>query len=197
MTSLRLALVAAFFGLFGGVAVAQSTGAEDLVRKMAVEVTAAVRKDPDIATSPAKASALIEQRLLPRFDFQRITQVAMGRNWAKATPAEQHQIVSEFTHLLVRTYSNAIGTLKELEVQVKDSRSNGPSDVTVRTLMVGRAKPVSIDYTLTSAGGGWKVYDVTVENISLVSAYRDEFTGLVSSSGVSGLIAALQKKNTK
>ena len=176
---------------------AQNAGAEEQVRRMAAEVTAQVRKNPDIVNSKAQLSALVEQKLMPRFDFNRITQLAMGRNWPKASGAEQNQVVSEFSKLLVRTYSNAIANLRDLDVQVRDSRSNGPSDVTVRTQMVGRAKPVAIDYSLSSGGGGWRVYDVSVEGVSLVTAYRDEFSGIVSSSGVPGLVASLKQKNAK
>ena len=97
----------------------------------------------------------------------------------------------------MRTYSNALASLKDLDVQIRDSRSNSSSDVTVRTQMIGRAKPVAIDYTLTNASGVWRIYDVTVEGVSLVTAYRDEFNGVVSSSGVPGLIAVLKQKNAK
>ena len=99
--------------------------------------------------------------------------------------------------MLVRTYSNALANLKDLDVQVRDSRNNGAADVTVRTQMIGRAKPVAIDYSLSSASGSWRVYDVSVEGVSLVTAYRDEFNGIVSSSGVPGLIAVLKQKNGK
>jgi phospholipid transport system substrate-binding protein len=176
---------------------AQNAGAEEQVRRMAAEVTAQVRKNPDIVNSKAQLSALVEQKLMPRFDFNRITQLAMGRNWPKASGAEQNQVVSEFSKLLVRTYSNALASLRDLDVQVRDSRSNSGSDVTVRTQMIGRAKPVAIDYTLTNASGAWRVYDVTVEGVSLVTAYRDEFNGVFSSSGVPGLIAVLKQKNAK
>ena len=164
---------------------------------MAAEVTAQVRKNPEIVNSQAQLSALVEQKLMPRFDFNRITQLAMGRNWPKASGAEQNQVVQEFSKLLVRTYSNAIANLRDLDVQVRDSRSNGASDVTVRTQMVGRGKPVAIDYSRSSGGGGWRVYDVSVEGVSLVTAYRDEFNGIVGSSGVPGLIASLKQKNGK
>jgi len=196
MTLLRSAVFALIsFCLIALPAHAQQ-GAEEMVRRMAAEVTAEVRKNPALADSQTQLAALVERRLMPHFDFERITQLAMGRNWAKATPAEQRQVVAEFSKLLVRTYSNALASLKDLDVQVRDSRKNG-NDVTVRTQMVGRAKPVAIDYSLTSGGSGWRVYDVTVEGLSLVTTYRDDFNGLVSSSGVPGLIAALKQKNGK
>ncbi len=176
---------------------AQNAAAEDLVRRMAAEVTMQVRKNPEVVNSPSQLAALVDQRLMPRFDFNRITQMAMGRNWPRASGGEQGQVTAEFSKLLVRTYSNALAGLKDLDVQVRDSRSNSAADVTVRTQMIGRAKPVAIDYTLSNATGGWRVYDVTVEGVSLITAYRDEFNGIVGSSGVPGLIAVLKQKNAK
>jgi phospholipid transport system substrate-binding protein len=155
-------LRSAIFAIFSLLAIAlpahAQSSAEDLVRRMAIDVTAEVRKNP--------------------------------------TSTEQRQIVSEFSKLLVRTYSNALASLKDLDVQVRDSRKNG-NEVTVRTQMIGRAKPVAIDYSLESSGGGWRVYDVTVEGLSLVTTYRDDFNGMISSSGVPGLIASLKQKNNK
>ena len=169
---------------------------EQLVRKLAVEVTESVRKMPAGAGDAVRYNEIVTRSLVPRFDFERITQIAMGRNWARADAGQKRRIVDEFSRLLVRTYSNALSTLNDSTVEVKSTRANGSdSDVTVRTQMVGGRTPVAIDYNLHSAGGGWKVYDVTVEGVSLVSAYRDEFTQLVSNGGVDGLIASLQRKN--
>ena len=172
---------------------------EDMIKTMAANVTTQVRAVPANSNGVTpQVQAIIEHDIMPRFDFNRITQIAMGRNWAKASPAEQKEIVIQFTHLLVRTYSNAINNLRDMDVVVKGSRSNGSdSDVTVRTQMVGRNQPTAIDYFLSNASGGWKVYDVQVEGVSLVSAYRDEFTSLVSNSGIAGVIDALKKKNTR
>ena len=172
---------------------------EDMIKTMAANVTAQVRAAPagSNGVSP-QVQSIIEHDIMPRFDFNRITQIAMGRNWAKASAAEQKEIVTQFTHLLLRTYSNAINNLRDMDVVVKGSRSNGSdSDVTVRTQMVGRNQPTAIDYYLSNASGGWKVYDVQVEGVSLVSAYRDEFTSIVSNNGVAGVIDALKKKNSK
>ncbi len=174
------------------------TGAPDeLVRTLAAQMTQAVRTDPDLQNPGSlKISDFVQKNVVPHFDFDRITQIAMGRNWAKASPTEQKQIVLEFGKLLTRTYSNAIASLKDLDVEVKSTRVTTPnSDVVVKTQMIGRPQPVAIDYGLINSPGGWKVYDVTVEGISLVAAYRDEFNGLVSSSGVQGVIDALKKKN--
>jgi phospholipid transport system substrate-binding protein len=176
---------------------AETVQPDDLVRRLASEVTNAVRSDPELQNpNSPKIADIVGRLIVPRFDFLRITQFAMGRNWAKATPQEQKEIVEQFSRLLTRTYSNAIASLKELDIEVKGTKANSnANDVTVKTQMIGRPQPVAIDYSLINSAGGWKVYDVTVEGISLIAAYRDEFGSLVSSSGVSGLIDVLKKKN--
>jgi phospholipid transport system substrate-binding protein len=194
-----LALVLGLIAFTATLSPVRASVPEDMIKTMAANVTTQVRAVPANTNGVTpQVQAIIEHDIMPRFDFNRITQIAMGRNWAKASPAEQKEIVTQFTHLLVRTYSNAINNLRDMDVVVKGSRSNGSdSDVTVRTQMVGRNQPTAIDYFLSSASGGWKVYDVQVEGVSLVSAYRDEFTSLVSNSGIAGVIDALKKKNSK
>lgn len=195
------ALALALLGLAFLVAVpgvrADTVQPDELVRRLASEVTNAVRNDPELQNpNSPKIADIVGRLIVPRFDFLRITQFAMGRNWAKATPQEQKDVVEQFSRLLTRTYSNAIASLKELDVEVKSTKANSnANDVTVKTQMIGRPQPVAIDYSLINSAAGWKVYDVTVEGISLIAAYRDEFGSLVSSSGVSGLIDVLKKKN--
>ena len=195
----RFSALAAFVMIAFGLVVspARADAPEELVRKLATDVTAAVRSDPAFQDPESKKmSELVQRQVAPRFDFDKITQQAMGKNWSKASGDEKRQIVQQFSRLLIRTYSKAIANLKDLNVEVKSTKVNtAGSDVTVRTLMVGRAQPVGIDYSLSNGSGAWRVYDVEVEGVSLIAAYRDEFNGLVSSAGVSGLIAALQQKN--
>ena len=194
-----LALVLGLIAFTATLSPVRASVPEDMIKTMAANVTTQVRAVPANTNGVTpQVQAIIEHDIMPRFDFNRITQIAMGRNWAMASPAEQKEIVTQFTHLLVRTYSNAINNLRDMDVVVKGSRSNGSdSDVTVRTQMVGRNQPTAIDYFLSNASGGWKVYDVQVEGVSLVSAYRDEFTSLVSNSGIAGVIDDLKKKNNK
>lgn len=192
------ALVAAFVIAIGFLAPsARADAPEELVRKLATDVTAAVRSDPELQNPQStKMSDLVQRQVAPRFDFEKITQQAMGKNWSKASGDEKRQIIQQFSRLLIRTYSKAIANLKDLNVEVRTTKVNtAGSDVTVRTQMVGRAQPVAIDYSLSSGSGSWRVYDVEVEGVSLIAAYRDEFNALVSAGGVPGLIAALQKKN--
>lgn len=197
MTRLSV-LAATLFVSLGVLTVsARADAPEELVRKLASDVTAAVRADPELQNPQStKMSDLVQRQVAPKFDFEKITQQAMGKNWVKASGEEKHQIVQQFSRLLIRTYSKAIANLKDLDVEVKSTKVNSAgSDVTVRTQMVGRGQPVGIDYSLSTGTGSWRVYDVEVEGVSLIAAYRDEFNGLVSSAGVSGLIAALQQKN--
>jgi phospholipid transport system substrate-binding protein len=192
------ALAAAFLVTFSFFTLpARADAPEELVRKLASDVTSAVRSDPDLQNPQStKMSELVQRQVAPRFDFEKITQQAMGKNWAKASGDEKRQIVQQFSRLLIRTYSKAIANLKDLNVEVKTTKVNtAGSDVTVRTQMVGRSQPVGIDYSLSNGSGSWRVYDVEVEGVSLIAAYRDEFNGLVSAAGVPGLIAALQQKN--
>jgi phospholipid transport system substrate-binding protein len=195
--SLAVAFLGIAFLVMAPVARAETVQPDELVRRLASEVTNAVRNDPELQNpNSPKIADIVGRLIVPRFDFLRITQFAMGRNWAKATPQEQKEIVEQFSRLLTRTYSNAIASLKELDIEVKGTKANSnANDVTVKTQMIGRPQPVAIDYSLINSAGGWKVYDVTVEGISLIAAYRDEFGSLVSSSGVSGLIDVLKKKN--
>jgi len=192
-----MAFFAFAFLVMAPLARAETVQPDDLVRRLASEVTNAVRNDPELQNpNSPKIADIVGRLIVPRFDFLRITQFAMGRNWAKATPQEQKEIVEQFSRLLTRTYSNAIASLKELDIEVKGTKANSnANDVTVKTQMIGRPQPVAIDYSLINSAAGWKVYDVTVEGISLIAAYRDEFGSLVSSSGVSGLIDVLKKKN--
>jgi phospholipid transport system substrate-binding protein len=197
LRSLAVAFMGLAFLAMAPIVRAETVHPDDLVRRLASEVTNAVRSDPELQNpNSPKIADIVGRLIVPRFDFLRITQFAMGRNWAKATPQEQKEIVEQFSRLLTRTYSNAIASLKELDIEVKGTKSNSnANDVTVKTQMIGRPQPVAIDYSLINSAGGWKVYDVTVEGISLIAAYRDEFGSLVSSSGVSGLIDVLKKKN--
>lgn len=188
-----------FLCLALGPAQAQTREPEELVKKIATDMTMIVRNDPALQTGNApQLSAVAEQNLGPYFDFERITRVAAGRNWNKASAEEKKELIAQFSKLLIRTYASAIANLKDLDVRVKGSRVNTPDqDVTVKTEMVGRPQPVAIDYSLGKVGKDWKFYDVTVEGVSLISAYRDEFTTIIGTSGVAGLIEQLKAKNAK
>ncbi|GAB4170655.1 MAG: ABC transporter substrate-binding protein [Rhodocyclaceae bacterium] len=177
---------------------APETAPDVLVRKVTDEVLTIVRQDPELkAGSHRRAIQLVETKILPHFDFTAMTALALGRDWRKATPAQQSQLTAEFRTLLVRTYSNALTAYKDQKVEFKPFRMNpGDTDVVVRSQVIQPgAKPVTIDYNLEKKPEGWKVYDVVVGGVSLVTNYRSNFAQEVRSGGIEGLIRTLQAKN--
>lgn len=172
---------------------------DELVKKTAEEVLAIVRADQELrAGSPKKVLALVEEKVLPHFDFARMTRLAMGRHWREATPEQQQQIVREFRELLVRTYTAAFTSYRNQTVAYKPFKMEpAANDVTVRTEIVnpdGRP-PIPVDYSMYKTSNGWKVYDVTIENVSLVATYRGTFTEEIRRGGIDGLIKSLREKN--
>ena len=171
---------------------------EALVRKITDDVLAAVKQDRDLAAGDReKALALAEQKVLPHVDFREATRLAVGRSWNSATPAQQERLVKEFRAMLVRIYSNAIEVYRGQTMRVFPVRMEpGATDVTVRNqyLRPGRP-PVPVEYALRKTSEGWKIYDITVENVSLVLTYRAEFDRVMRESGVEGLIKRMTEKN--
>jgi phospholipid transport system substrate-binding protein len=169
-----------------------------LVKRIAEETLATIRADKELqAGNPAKVKSLIESKLVPHFDTARMTALAMGRNWRSASAEQQKELTEQFKTLLIRTYSNALTNYRDNTMSYKPLRANaGDSEVVVRTDVTrpGQA-PVPIDYSMEKTPEGWKAYDVVVAGVSLVTNYRDEFNDTVRSSGVDGLIKALQAKN--
>lgn len=194
-----LSLMAMFVGLF----VAGAVGAEEvppdaLVRTVTEEVLDIVRKDKEIqAGSTRKAVELAEEKVLPHFDFVRMTRLAMGKDWRQATPVQQKALVDEFRTLLVRTYSKALTEYRNQTIEVKPVKMQpGDTEVIVRSVVIQPgAKPVQIDYSLQKSDQGWKVYDISVAGVSLVTNYRSSFAQEVSAGGIEGLLASLRAKN--
>ena len=169
-----------------------------LVKRVSAETVQAIKADPKIiAGDPARVREVIEQKLLPNFDFSRMTALAMGRNWRQATPDQQQKLTNEFRTLLVRTYSNALAQYRDKTLDVKPLRAEAnASDVTVRSEVVRSGRPpVQIDYAMSKTPEGWKAYDVIVGGVSLVTNYRDEFNEQVKAGGTDGLIKTLADKN--
>jgi phospholipid transport system substrate-binding protein len=181
-----------------GPAAADAQAPDELVRNVASEVLGIVKSDKDIqAGDSKKVIALVEEKVLPHFDFTHMTALAMGRNWRKASTVQKKQLTDEFRTLLVRTYSTALTKYRDQTIEYKPLRSQpGDTDVTVRSsIQQSGAEPVTIDYSMEKTSSGWKVYDVTVAGISLVTTYRDAFAQEVHNVGVDGLIKKLADKN--
>lgn len=169
-----------------------------LVKRVSQEVLLIIKTDPKVqAGDQARIREVVETKLLPYFDFERITALAMGRNWRQATPEQQKQLVEQFRQLLVRTYSGALAQYRDQSMDYKPLRADpNATEVTVKTEVVRQGQaPVPIDYSMAK-GSGWKVYDVIVGGVSLVTNYRDEFNEQIKSGGVDGLIKTLQAKNS-
>ena len=191
-------LISLFFAmLFAATALAQEAP-DALVKRVTEEVLEIVRKDRDIQNgNTSRILELVDAKVIPNFNFQHMTALALGKDWRKATPAQQKQLTAEFQTLLVRTYSNALTSYKNQRVVYKQFKmKEGETDVLVRTEVdePGR-KAVQLDYSLEKLDAGWKVYDVNVAGISLVTNYREQFTQEVRSGGIDGLIQKLAEKN--
>ena len=169
-----------------------------LVKRVADDVLATIRADKEIQSgNQARIKELIESKLLPHFDFARMTALAMGRHWRNATPEQQKQLTDQFRTLLVRTYSGALSNYRDNTMDYKPLKLNpGDNDVTVRTEVrrPGQAA-VQIDYSMEKTPEGWKAYDIIVAGVSLVTNYRDEFGDIIKTSGIDGLIKTLADKN--
>ena len=166
-----------------------------LVKSTVDEVMAVIKQNKD----KQALRALAEQKVLPHFDFKRMTQLAVGAPWRQANPAQQQALENSFRTLLVNTYTNALSlsatgnqTIEIKPAQVKADQN----EVTVKTTVKDPGKPpISIDYRMAKAADGWKVFDVVVEDLSLVTTYRGTFASEVSRSGIDGLIKVLDEKN--
>lgn len=186
-----------FAGFVATTALAQEAP-DALVMKITEEVLDIVRKDKDIQSgNTRKAIELVDAKVLPYFNFQHMTALAVGKDWRKASTQQQLQLSTEFKTLLVRTYSNALTSYKNQKVVFKPFKMNpGETDVLVRTeVQQPGAKAVQLDYSLEKLDSGWKVYDVTVAGISLVTNYRDQFAQEIRNGGMDGLIQSVAAKN--
>lgn len=178
---------------------ADTPSPDALVKDVTTDVLNVVKNDKDIQNGNLKRTQqLIEAKVLPHFNFAHMTSYAMGRDWRQANADQQKVLTEEFKDLLVRTYSNAFTGYKNQSVTVKPSRVQpADTDATVRTLISqSGGQPLHIDYNLEKTPAGWKVYDVVVENSSLVTVYRQKFHEQVQSGGVDGLIKFLQQGNS-
>jgi phospholipid transport system substrate-binding protein len=187
------------FALTATTSAANTDMAPDVfARSVTDEVLAIIRADKDLqAGDPQKVMQLVESKVLPHFNFSRMTQLAMGRNWRQATPEQQKQLTEEFRMLLVRTYTAAFTQYRNQTVDYRPVRmAPTDTDVVVKALVKQPSgQPVTIDTSMEKLAGAWKVYDVKIEGISLVENYRNTFNGEIQRGGVDGLIRTLSDKN--
>ena len=169
-----------------------------LVRDVTNEVLEIVRADKAIQSGDTKrVIELVDAKVLPHFDFRRMTMLAVGRDWRQASPEQQTRLVDAFHTLLVRTYSNALTQYRDQRIEFRPSRfGSADTRVQVRTEVIqAGAQPVGIDYMLEKSEQGWKVFDVIVAGVSLVTNYRSSFGQEISRGGIDGLIRSLEERN--
>jgi phospholipid transport system substrate-binding protein len=169
-----------------------------LVRNVTNEVLELVRKDTDIRNgNTQKTLDLVEAKVLPHFNFQRMTQLALGRDGRQASPEQMKVLIEEFRNLLVRTYSKALTEYRDQQISFRPfSMAATETDVKVRTdIRQSGGKPIPLDYYLEKTSAGWKVYDMEVGGVSLVTNYRSAFSQEIRATGIDGLIRSLQAKN--
>jgi phospholipid transport system substrate-binding protein len=204
LLSLTLALLVASLLAATPAAQAQGTanaalGAPDtLVRSLSEDVLESIRKDPTLQTGDvSRMNALVDEKILPYVNFEKMTRLAVGRSWRDASPEQRAALTREFRTLLVRTYAGAVATAKDYQIQLKPFRAGSDeTDVTVRTQAVpARGEPIQLDYRLEKSNAGWKIYDVNVMGIWLVENYRNTFASEIGRGGIDGLIKTLADRN--
>lgn len=174
------------------------TPPDALAKTVTDEVLAVLRADKDIqAGSRKKVIDLVEKKVLPHFNFVRMTQLAAGRYWRQASPEQQKSLVEEFRTLLVQTYAATFTAYRDQQVEYRPLRmQSDDTEVVVKSLInQPGGKPVTIDYKMEKSNAGWKVYDVVVADLSLVQSYRGTFSTEVQKGGIEGLVKALAEKN--
>jgi phospholipid transport system substrate-binding protein len=173
------------------------TAPDELVMSAAQEVMQIIKADKGVMADKNKLYQLVDAKVVPHFDFNRMTQLAMGRNWKNASDAQKETLVKEFRQLLVRTYSTSLSQFKNQTIDFKPAKiAAADTEVTVKTLVnQPGGQPVPIDYSMQKVASGWKVVDVTVEGVSLVTNYRGEFNEQIRTGGIDGLVKTMADKN--
>jgi len=178
-------------------AVHAQTAPDALIKQVSDEVIDTIKGDKAIQSGDVgKIIALVDTKVMPHVNFQRMTASAVGRHWKGATPEQQKRLQDEFKILIVRTYAGALTQVKDQTVQLKPLRAGADdSEVVVRTEVKGKGDPIQLDYRLEKSGSTWKIYDVNVLGVWLVEQYRSSFAQEIGTGGVDGLIAKLAERN--
>lgn len=196
MKQLMSWVAAVGFVAVAGAAQAQQTP-DALVRQVSGEVLDAAKADKSIQSGDlAKISALVESKVLPHVNFVRMTSKTIGPQWNKATAEQKQKVQAEFRTLLLRTYAGALTQVQDQTVEVRPVRDvSDESNVLVRSEIRGKGQPIQLDYRLEKSGGSWKIWDVNVSGLWLVTTYQGQFKPVVSQSGIDGVIKMLVELN--
>lgn len=199
VNKLLVIAVAACTLAFSGLTSAQE-GPDVLVKRISQEVLDSVKADKEIQDGNLKrVLELVEAKIIPHVDFQRMTALASGRHWREATPEQQKKLTAEFRNLLVYTYSGALSQVKDQRLEYKPQRADpADTEVEVRSQVVqSRGEPIQLNYRLAKTPSGWKIYDLNVLGAWLVETYKGNFTAEIGKGGIDGLIKTLVEKNKK
>ena len=190
-----LSLVA--FALAAPTLHAEAQTADAFVKQVSTDVMDALKADKAIqAGDVGRIRGLVDAKVMPFVNFQRMTASSVGPQWRSATPDQQKRMLVEFQTLMVNTYSGALSQVKDQSVVVKPLRAGADAgEVVVRTEVRGKGDPIQLDYRLEKAGDGWKIYDVNVGGFWLVEAYKGQFAKDLSAGGLDALIGRLTEKN--
>lgn len=193
-------LLALVLNFNSSAALAADTPPDVLARTTTQEVLAILKQDKEIQNgNQKKVYQLVEAKVLPNFDFNRMTQLAIGKHWPRASAKQKEALVTEFRNLLVRTYSSSLTAFSNQTVEFKPlSMKPDDTDVTVRSeIRQPGGQPIPIDYSMYKTAFGWKVYDVTIDGVSLVTNYRASFSNTIRQSGIDGLIKTLATQSAR
>ncbi|MDH0867609.1 ABC transporter substrate-binding protein [Mitsuaria sp. GD03876] len=178
---------------------ADGSAPDQLIKQLSIETLDAVKGDKSIQGGDvSKIMQLVDTKVMPHVDFQRITATAVGRFWRQATPEQKQRLQDEFKTLLVRTYAGALTQVKDQTIAMKPMRA-APEDteVIVRTEIRGKGDPIQLDYRLEKTDAGWKIYDVNVLGIWLADQYKNSFAQEINAKGIDGLIKSLAERNAR
>jgi len=186
--------------LSAGTAWAQDEAADAFIKRMSTEVLDVIKADKSMRSGDiAKVVTLVDMRIMPHVDFQRMTASAVGPGWRQATPEQQKRLQEEFKILLVRTYSGALSQISDQVIALKPLRA-APEDkeVVVRSEVRGGGEPIQLDYRLEKTpgqGSGWRIFNINVMGVWLVETYKSQFAQEINAKGVDGLIESLAARN--
>jgi phospholipid transport system substrate-binding protein len=184
---------------FSFLLLAEDQGPQELVHKTTDDVLLVLKNNQEIHTDKQKIYQLAEEKILPNFDLERISALVLGKTWRSIDETQKQKFQAEFKTMLLRTYAVALGKYKDQEIEFKPLRMEpGDKQATVKTQIIQNgAQPISVDYVLAKTENSWKVFDIAIEGVSLVTNYRSQFAGEIKNNGIDSLISKLSEKNNK
>ncbi len=190
-------LICGVLSTFALLSSAQQQAPDALVKKLADDVLESIKADKAIqGGSVQRVVTLVDARVMPYVDAERMTSLAVGRYWSQATPTQRTSLQDQFKTLLIRTYAGALSQVGDRTIVLKTMRgATTDPEVVVRTEVRGQGDPIQLDYRLEKSGDSWKIYDVNVLGVWLAENYRNSFAQEISASGIDGLIAKLAERN--